>query len=379
MDTQRPIANRSFGRRSLMRGAFGLSTIAATGALAACAPKGGSGADPSAFERIVPEPDGDITWFSWESYVDEEVLAAFQDEYGVKVSLEYFDSDDTMIQKLASGLPYDLITNNSAYMYRSIEGGLIRPIDFADLENAGELLPFFDKPPYDAGEQRYSVPWGLSSTGILVRTDKGITIDGWNTLWNAANEVPGHVTVLPQTEETIGMSLIRLGYDLNSDDPDEVTEAVDELIKLKPGLLQVSSDTENDVAGGSAWVAHTWPGSAYRTLTAMSDPENWDFIQPEEGVPFGGDVLTIGAEAKAPGTAMLLMDWMLRPENSVKNVTYTGYPNGTEAGDAQYSEMMKEFPFLNMGADVYETADWKESAVGERLGLYTEQWNRFIA
>lgn len=378
MERRNPFLGHPVSRRNLMRGAFGLSAIAASAGLASCASGDGGGSAPK-FEKITPEVDGDITWFSWESYVDPDALKAFEQHYDVKVSLEFFDSDDTMLQKLASGLPYDLVTNNSAYMYRSIQGGLIRPIDYSDLKNFGEVLPFFEKPPYDAGDERYSLPWGLSSTGILVRTDKGITIDGWNTLWNAAEEVPGHVTVLPQTEETIGMSLIRLGYDLNSSKQEEVAKAVDELIGLKPGLLQISSDTTNDVAGGSAWAVHTWPGSAYQTLTSIKDPENWDFIQPKEGVPFGGDVLTIGAKAKAPGTAMLLMDWMLQPEYSTKNVEYTGYPNGTKAGDAHYSELVQRFPFLDMGSDVYESADWKESATGERLGLYTEQWNRFIA
>lgn len=339
----------------------------------------GSSESISQTDPIVVEPDGDVTWFTWESYVDPEVVSEFEDEYGVEVSLEFFESDDTMIQKLATGLPYDLITNNSAYMHRSIEGGLIRPVELDDLENIGELEEFFETPPYDSGETRYSVPYGLSSTGILVRTDKGIEIDGWNTLWNAAETVPGHVTVLPQTEETIGMSLIRQGYDLNSEDPAEVQEAVDELIALKPGLLQISSDAEGDVLGGSAWAVHTWPGTAYRIMNQVPDPENWEFIQPEEGVPFGGDVLTIGANADSPGSAMLLMDWLMRPENVERNVAYTGYPNGTVVGDAKYSELVAEFPFLNMGSDVYENADWKESAVGERLGIYTEQWNRFIS
>lgn len=367
--------NSQLSRRSVLHGVLGLSAGLAVASLAGCAPTQG----PAPLAKIKPVADGDITWFTWDGYVDDAVLAEFEKEYGVKVALDFFDSDDTMLQKLASGLPYDLITNNSAYMERSIAGQLIQPIDYSDLKNFGEVVPFFENAPYDNGDSRYSIPYGLSSTGILVRTDKLGKVGGWDTLWNAASELSGHVTVLPQTEETIGMSLIRLGYDLASGEAAEVAEAVDELLALKPGLLRISSDTENDVLGGDAWVAHTWPGSAYRVLLDSPNPEVYDFIQPAEGVPFGGDVLTIGANAKSPGTAMLLMDWLLRPENAARNVTYTGYPNGTKAGDATYADLVHEFPFLNMGDDVYETAAWKQSPTGARLSLYTEQWNRFIA
>lgn len=368
-------SNSQFSRRSVLHGALGLSAGLALASLTGCAPA----SSPASLPRIKPVADGDITWFTWEGYVDDAVLAEFEKEYKVKVTLDFFDSDDTMLQKVASGLPYDLITNNSAYMKRSIAGQLIQPVDYGDLKNYGELVPFFENAPYDNGKSRYSIPYGLSSTGILLRTDKLGKTEEWDTLWKAAAELPGHVTVLPQTEETIGMSLIRLGYDLSSGDRKEVTEAVDQLLELKPGLLRVSSDTENDILGGDAWVAHTWPGSAYRVLLKAPNPESYDFIQPAEGVPFGGDVLTIGAKAKAPGTAMLLMDWLLRPENSSRNVTYTGYPNGTKTGDATYADLVHDFPFLNMGDDVYETAQWKESPIGARLSLYTEQWNRFIA
>ncbi|AWW43486.1 hypothetical protein ADL00_26710 [Streptomyces sp. AS58] len=362
-------------RRAALRGGLGFAAGMASMTLTGC---GSTEPNPAAAPKVKPVPDGDITWFTWDGYVAPEVVAGFEKKYGVKVTQTFFDSDDAMLQKLATGLPYDLVTNNSAYLARSIAGGLVRPFDYADLKNIDQLVPFFKNAPYDKGAERYSVPYGLSSTGYLVRKDKAETTRSWSDLWNST-AAKGHITVLPQMEETIGMSLLRNGKDLNSADEAEVTAAVDELIALKPALLNVSSDTENDVAGGNAWIAHTWPGTAYRIIKASKTPEVFDFVQPKEGVPFGGDLLTIGAKAKAPGTAMLFIDWVLEAENAARNVTATGYPNGTLSGDAQYAELVKDYPFLDMGTETYEQARWKDSPTGARLQMYTQQWNRFKA
>ncbi len=35
--------------------------------------------------RAKPVADGDITWFTWEGYVDPKVVKAFEKEYGVKL------------------------------------------------------------------------------------------------------------------------------------------------------------------------------------------------------------------------------------------------------------------------------------------------------
>ncbi|HET6507351.1 MAG TPA: spermidine/putrescine ABC transporter substrate-binding protein [Baekduia sp.] len=372
---------RPFTRRTALKTTFAAGLGLAAGGLAACGSSGGgaAGAASGAAPKVKPVADGDLTWFTWEGYVDPKVVKAFEKEHGVKVKLTFFDSDDLMVQKLATGLPYDLITTNSAYNKRLIAGGLVQPFDFAQLKNSGEIVSYFQAPPYDRAEHRYSIPYGYGPAGILYRSDKVTSAAGsWSDLWNAP-EAKGKIYVIGQVDETIGLSLIRNGDSVVSGDGGQVTKAVDELLKLKPSLGGISADIEGDIGGGNSWMSHAWTGSAFRAIQASKQPENLKFEFPKEGICMGCDTLSIGAKAKSPGTALLFMDWILKPENSSKNVTYTGYPNGTTSGDQAYGDLIKDYPFLDLGADVLANAKWKESATGARLSLWNQQWSRFKA
>ena len=52
----------------------------------------------------------------------------------------------------------------------------------------------------------------------------------------------------------------------------------------------------------------------------------FDFEAPEEGTPINSDAYAIPANAKHPGTAMVFIDYLLRPENAIKNMNYLYYP-----------------------------------------------------
>ncbi|MET1132230.1 MAG: spermidine/putrescine ABC transporter substrate-binding protein [Aeromicrobium sp.] len=357
----------------------GLAGLAGITALSGCGDDSTGGSPQSGKATITPEADGDLNWFTWEDYVEPSVVSDFEKKYGVKVKISPYDSNDSMLQKLAAGVPYDLVTNNSAYMPQSIQGGLLMPFSLDALDNGGEVATYFRRPAYDNGANLYSVPYSGGPTGIVYRTDKMSPTQSWSDLWDN-DEAAGHVFVLDYQPDTIGASLLRGGGDLNSSDPDEVGAAVDSLIALKSKLGGISNDTRTNVGNGDAWIHHAWVPDAFYLMKESKYADQLDFeVTSEDGVPFGMDLLSIGANAKAPGTAMLFMDWILSPEMSARNVTYTGQLAGTKGGDAAYDEVMKDFPALMVPENYYENALWREAATGSRKDLWTQQWNRFKA
>lgn len=363
-------------RRTLLAG---LAGFAGAAALAGCGGSSSSRSPQTSKATVAPQADGDLTWFTWEGYVEPSIVSDFEKKYGVKVSIVPYDSNDTMLQKLAAGQPYDLVTNNSAYMPQSILGGLLMPFALEALDNGGEVVDYFQKPAYDNGANLFSVPYSGGPTGIVYRTDKMSPTQSWNDFWDN-DEAAGHIFVLDYQPDTIGASLLRNGEDLNSDDPEAVTAAVDSLIALKPRLGGVSNDSRTNVGNGDAWIHHAWVPDAFSLMKDSKYADQLDFeVTTTEGVPFGMDLLTIGANAKSPGTAMLFIDWILSPEMSARNVGYTGQLAGTKAGDAAYDEVMKAFPSLMVGEDYYENALWREAATASRKDLWTQQWNRFKA
>jgi spermidine/putrescine transport system substrate-binding protein len=364
-------------RRAALKGGAGALLGLSTLGLAAC---GSSGSSSGSSAVLKPKPDGDITWFTWNSYVDPKVLKRFEKTYGVQVKQAYFDAPEAMLQKIASGQPYDLITTNSAFNKRMIEGNLLRGFDPSDMKGWDNLEPYFRNPVYDNGQTRYSIPYGYGPAGIAYVKDKVHVTGSWNDLWNN-EEAKGHIYILDEEGETLTMSLIRDGASVNSDDPAAVQKAANQLIALKPQLRGISSDVNTIIPSGNAWMMHAWGGTTLQALKTMkpADADKWDFEYPKEGLSMGSDTLSVGAKAKSPGTALLFMQFLLEPENSSANVSFTGYPNGTSAGDAAYKETTKDFPFVYLPSNDPSKFHWRESPTGARLTLWNEQWSKVTA
>ncbi len=332
----------------------------------------------AAIEPAKAKVDGDLNYFNWADYVDPTIIKGFEKEYGVKVHQTYFDSDDAMVDKLAAGLPYDFVNTNSAYLPRLVQAGLLRPIDHSQLTNWNQLQPYFRSPFYDPGA-RYSLPWGYSATGIAWRTDRVKPMKGvWNDLWSHP-EAKGKIFFLDQIEETIGASLLRLGYDINSGIQSQVDRAANELIKIKPMLGGFSTNTTNNLVTGRAWIHHAWTPDVLHALQQVKHPETIRFEVCRDGMPLGCDLMSIGKNAKHPGTATLFIDWMLAPENAAKNAVYTAQLVGTRAGDAAYNKVTKDYPFFRFATGVLERGKWKLAPDAQRLRQWNQEWIRVKA
>lgn len=334
--------------------------------------------ETAATSPLTAEADGNITWFTYEGYVDPNIVSAFEKANNVKVDQVFYSNVEGMVQKVASGLQYDLITTNSAFNSQLISEKLLRAYDPADLDNFDQIIPYFATPPYDDGDLRYSIPYGYGPAGIAYQKAKVNVTGSWNDLWDNP-DAKGYIYVLDQQDETLGMSLIRDGASVNSGDDGEVTQASDELIDLKPDLGGINSDVLTLITGGSAWMTHAWAGTVYQALEQLEDPSPWDFEWPSEGLSMGCDTLSVGANAKSPGTALLFMQYMLQPENSFANTKYMGYSNGTEQGEAASAEITKSYPFLELPNSNLEAAQWREAPTGARQQLWNDQWTRFRA
>jgi spermidine/putrescine transport system substrate-binding protein len=369
------LARPEVSRRSFLK--YGAGTTMAAAALLGGAACSSSAPSASSTNVLKPRADGDITWFTYEGYVAPKVVSAFEKTYGVTVNQAFYVNVEGMVQKVAAGVNYDLITTNSAYDRQLIAGSLLRPFDPGSIKNFGQIIPYFAKAPYDDGHLRYSIPYGYGPAGIAYQKGKVSVTGSWNDLWDNPG-AKGKIYVLDQQDETLGMSLIRDHDSPNSGSTSQVTTAVNHLISLKSVLGGISSDINTVIDSGEAWMSHTWAGSAYQALTKLTGKDDWDFEWPKEGLSMGCDTLSVGTHAKSPGTALLFMEYLLQPENSYTNTMYTGYSNGTEQGEAAYRALTKDFPFLALPDSNLYTAKWREAPTGSRLALWNQQWSRFL-
>ena len=289
--------------------------------------------------------DGDLVYFNWAQYVDPSVFAGFSKEYGVKVVQSNFDSMESMGAKLAAGNKYDVVFPSAKWAQRLAAAGKLRRIDHSKLKNASAIFDkytYFQNPWYDP-QSAHTVPFTMYKTGIGWRKDKlGDLTGSWQDLWNPA--AAGSVFVLDDRDEVLGMAALKLGLPIGTADKGDLDRVAAELKTLRPKLRGFSSDDYNNLLNGNALMTQAWSGDMVSVLNQAKDASIYGFEVAREGSPINSDTYAIPADAEHPGTAMLFIDYMLRPENVVKNIEYIGYPMPVAGTEDVYAKLVAQLP-----------------------------------
>ncbi|MCX5015429.1 extracellular solute-binding protein [Streptomyces sp. NBC_00555] len=334
-----PLSRRSFLRAGTAA-ALGLS-VAGCGFASEDDPAGKAAEETPIDVKV----DGDLVYFNWADFVDPAVFEGFEKEYGVKVVQSNFDSMEGMAAKLNAGNRYDIIFPTAKWSERLAAGGKLRTIDHARLKNAEAVFggyDYFADPWYDPGS-RHTVPFTMYKTGIGWRRDRlGDLTGSWDDLWN--DKAKGKVFVLDDRDEVLGMGALKLGLDVTTGDPNDLARITDTLRSLRPRLRGFSSDSYNNLLNGNADMTQAWSGDMAAMLAQAEDPSVFGFEVAREGAPVNSDCYAIPADAQHPGTAMLFIDYMLRPENVKKNIEYIGYPMPVRGSEDTYSALVEPFP-----------------------------------
>ena len=368
----------NLSRRTLLKGGLALGAGAA-GLASGCAyipsAEPVKAALPASAKAKI---DGDLVYFNWADYLDPRTIKGFEREYGVKVIQSNFDSMEGMYAKIAAGNQYDVIFPIAKYVVKLRQEGKLRAIDHAQLKNADQVFysgSFFNDPWYDP-RSATSVPFTVYKTGIGWRTDKVSAMTGsWHDLWNP--QAAKRIFTLDDQDEAIAMGALLLGYDVNTAKQSQLDDIRSLLISQKKYLRAYSSDDVNDMTRGDAWIHHMWSGDfLYLYLDVAKHPENFAFESPKEGVPINSDTYAIPANAQHPGTAMLFIDWMLRPDNAIKNIEYLCYPFPVKDAEHAFTKLAKDVPACNVSIADLENENvfrlLSPDAVHRRTAMWTD-------
>lgn len=343
-------ARRRLSRRSFLRsGATGAAALATVPLLNACAylpvDEKAAAAPKDTEPPVAPVVDGDLVYFNWADYVDPSVFKSFSKEYGVKIIQSNFDSMESMVAKMNAGNAYDLIFPSAKWAQRLIAAGKLHTIDHAKLTNAQMVFgqySYFDDPWYDP-KSAHTIPFTMYKTGIGWRKDKlGNLTGSWNDLWNSA--AAGRLFLLDDRDEALGMAALKLGLDVNTAKPADLAQITALLKGLRANLRGFDSDDYDNLLDGKAWMTQAWSGDMTSVIWNADDASIYGFEVASEGSPINSDTYAIPKAAQHPGTAALFIDWMLKPENVVKNINYIGYPMPVKGSESAYQEIVKALP-----------------------------------
>ncbi len=299
------------------------TTAAPTGA-AACAPG---------------ETDGDLAFYNWAEYIDDELLAAFEAETGINVEYTTYESNEEMLTKVESGAAiYDLVVPSDYMVDTMRRDGLLLELNYDAIPNAANIGPEWDNPPFDP-EHKYHVAYQWGTTGIGMSYEVLDLLGGeptWAVIFDPATAalVPGSISMLDDAPETVAAALKYLGYSIedviNNQNEDAIQEAGDLLRATNDRLLKYDSVTfGDDLVNGEVDVAHGWSGGFFLSFFEADAYDDYVYTIPAEGGVRWVDNMAIPHNADNICSAHAMINFLTDAQNgaTLTNWTYYGSPN----------------------------------------------------
>ena len=291
--------------------------------------------------------------YNWTGYTSQAVLDKFTAETGIKVSLDTFDTNETLLAKLRSGSSgYDITVASTDFLTILVNDKLIQPVDVTSLPNFKNLDKQFTTSAWDPGN-KYSVPWhwGISSYQYDTAVYPG-EADSLAVLFDPPAELQGKIGMMSSPTEVIALALRFLGKDMCTDDVDTL-RAVDALLqKQKPSVkIYDSAGMADRQISGETAITHVANGEALRARLAKSTLK---FVFAKEGGVAWVDSMVVPSSASRPDLALKFINFMLDPANAAIEQKEIGYPTGVSAAIALLPPDLAKAPEINPPAD-YKT------------------------
>jgi spermidine/putrescine transport system substrate-binding protein len=322
-----------------------------------------------------PAVADELNIYAWSGELPEEVVDDFAAETGIEVTLDTFDSNESLIAKLEAGAAgYDIV-NPSQYAVQILaKKGLIEELDHSKIPNRGNLSEVFQNISFDAGN-KYSIPYVWGTTGLAYNSDCVTEpVTSWKALWD--EKYAGRIYMLDNMLAAYIAGLQVNGFDANTTNPDEIAKATESLIEQKKILGGYNSTNFADlVASGEACLVEAWSGSV---LQVTVDNPNVHFVLPEEGGTMWVDGYSIPKGAPNVEAAYKFLDYLLRPEVAAKTTELTKTANTVEKSKELLPKELAENSAVFPSQEQLAKADFILD-LGDAMKYYQDGWTKVKA
>lgn len=308
--------------------------------------------------------------YNWGDYIDPDVIKDFEEEFNVKVNYNTFATNEDMYVSIAKGgTSYDVAFPSDYMIERMISEGLLAEINKDNIPNIKYIGEEYLDLDFDPGN-KYSVPYMWGTFGILYnKTMVDDVVDSWDILWN--EKYAGQILMLDSQRDSIGVSLKRLGYSMNTRDLNELEEAKNELIKQKPLVYAyVGDDVKQLMVAEEAALAVVWSGDA---VAMMWENENLEYVYPKEGTNIWFDNMVIPKNAKNKELAEQFINFLNRPDIAARNVQYIGYSTANVAAQELLPEEIRNSQVAYPSKEILKNTEIFRD-MKDMLNVYDELW-----
>ncbi|MBQ3423499.1 MAG: spermidine/putrescine ABC transporter substrate-binding protein [Romboutsia sp.] len=314
----------------------------------------------------------EINFFNYGENIDDETVKEFEEKYNIKVNIETFDDMEAMYQKVKSGsVDYDVVLVSDAIMTRMINEKLIQEINKDNIPNISQMDKEYLNLDIDP-DNKYSVPYMFGTVGLIYNTDIiKEDIDSWDILWD--EDYKGQIFMFDTYRDTIGVALKKLGYSLNSTNPEQIKEAQDLLIsqrKLVDPIYGVDNGTVM-IPAGETNINMIWSGEG---LNLQDEYPNLKYIVPKEGANFWIDSLCIPSNAKNVDAAEKFINFVSDKESALRIADEIGYTTPNREARLEQPESIRNNPNAYMSQEIMNRCEIYKDLSKDVKKLYDEAW-----
>ncbi|WP_428775146.1 polyamine ABC transporter substrate-binding protein [Vibrio sp.] len=266
-----------------------------------------------------PAVADEVKIYTWEEYFSEDVIAEFEEQTGHQIKQIYFDSeklrDEVVTTERVNAYDLFVMDGYSLNAYSTI--GLAKNLTRIKLENGKNIDPIAIQ---NCGE--YGIPYSWGTMGIAYRETRFPEgISSWSEIFERAAANSANLIMPLDDIDTIAVALLGLGYDPMSNDENQLKQAYQALLNIKPNVidfrtapgyvLEKRKQSEIDLA-----VLYT--GETY-LISEATGQDDWRYVVPEEGTLIWYECFAAPADKPLSQATLSFLDFINRPEIAARN------------------------------------------------------------
>lgn len=321
--------------------------------------------------------NGEVYVFNWGEYIDPDTLDMFEEETGIKVIYDEYDTNESLYPKVEAGASaYDVVCPSDYMIQKMIDNDLLQELNFDNMPNAKANIgaQYYEQASaFDPGN-KYCVPYCWGTVGILYnKTMVDEPVTSWSILWD--EKYKDNILMQDSVRDAFMVALKAKGYSMNTMDETQLDEAKEALIAQKP-LVQayVVDEVRDKMIGDEAALGVIYSGEAIYTQRANP---NLEYVIPEEGSNVWIDGWVVPKNAPNKENAEKFIDFMCRGDIALMNFEYITYSTPNIAAheliedeeiknskiafpDLSQYQNLETFRYLGEEGDELYNSRWKE-------------------
>ena len=322
---------------------------------------------------------GELNFYNWVDYTPPELIKKFEAETGIKVNVDTYDSNETLLAKLKSGTTgYDVAVPSQNFVTIMIQEGMLEKINVKGMSNYKNVDSRWKGPKWDP-KQEYTVPYQMGSTSF------SINMDGYDGPGDSLAEffspnasVSGQIQVFRTPDEVIPLALMLLGHEQCNEDPKDMKEVQQLLLNQKKHVKTYNSETMvANLASGEVLVSSHWDGYSMKNRTENNVPK-LKFVHPKEGIIGWFDSLIVPKGAPNKANAEKFLNFMMDAENGANISNFNRYasPLDAKAISSHIDPALGEAPEINIDPSV--PVHFSETCSPKSIKLYDRVWTKVL-